>query len=72
MAKLYKVEMYILDANEEYKDFQDIRTNIENNTYDVDINTFNVKEANFEWDDNLKINHLDATVEDYREYFEEV
>mgnify|MGYP000966762727 CR=1 FL=1 len=68
MARLHKVEMYILDANEEYKNFQDIIDSLEYKT-DLNLNCFNHKETSFKWDDDLKINKLNATIEDYENYF---
>ena len=68
MAKLYKMEMYILDINEDHSDLEEIICSIESSV-DVNFITFNEKQVDVEWDDNLKINMYDATEKDFKEYF---
>lgn len=68
MAKLYKIEMYILDVNEKFDCLEEIIERAENST-DIHFNPFNVKVTYFEFEDNIPINFSDANVEDYREYF---
>lgn len=70
MAKLYKVEMYILDVNEKYDDLGSIMMDMENST-DVNFDYFNEQETDIEWDDNVKINNTNCTIEDYRKYFKQ-
>ena len=67
MAKLYKVEMYILDVNDEYGSAEEI---IENNCRQPSIfKTFNTQEVEIKWDDEIDINFKDCSVENYRRYF---
>lgn len=68
MSKLYKMEMYILDVNEQYSDLDEIICSAENST-DINLNCFNSKVSEFEWHDELTINKCNCTVEDYRKYF---
>ncbi|AXQ67714.1 hypothetical protein KIOSHI_37 [Bacillus phage Kioshi] len=71
MAKVYKVEMYIVDANGEY-DFASDEAMLEEIEHQVavrmDVMTHveSVKSSEeFEWDDDLRINYTGATKEDY-------
>lgn len=69
MAKLYKIEMYILDINEQYDNVEDIIIDCENNI-DVYFNCFNVEEKNIDWHDDIDINYYNnQTVDNYRKYF---
>lgn len=70
MAKLYKVEMYILDINETYEDICDI---CDDATYDMDLVKFepiNTQIRKIEWSDNIDLNKNTCTIETYRKYFE--
>ena len=72
MAKLYKVEMYIIDFNDEIMDVDDLKGMLEEFGFHnwIGIKIANIKESKeFEWSDDLKINKVDATVEDFEKYF---
>lgn len=72
MAKIYKVEMYIVDYNSEFEDTDHIHPYIEDWYGGVSTKVANTQESDeFEWEDDLKINKVDASVEDYEEYFKE-
>lgn len=70
MARLYKVEMYVLDINEDYYSFDDIMNDVENSV-EAGFTPFNIQEVEFEWDDNIDLNKMNAPLEVYRNYFEE-
>lgn len=70
MAKLYKIEMYILDTNEYYSSLDEIIENAEMGADEANFNCFNVKEKQVEWNDDIDINMGDSTVDVYRKYFE--
>ncbi|MDI3411830.1 hypothetical protein QKW52_22660 [Bacillus sonorensis] len=71
MAKVYKAEFYITDVNCKLQDIEDIKQGIEEAPafrWTI-VHVADVKESNeFEWDDDLKINHIEATTDDYEEY----
>ena len=69
MAKLYKVEMYILDVNEDYSNLEDAVSDM-GLTSDLNLNCFNVKEVDIEWHDNIDLNFYNCSVENFRKYFE--
>ena len=69
MAKLYKVEMYILDVNENYSTLEDAVSDMEL-TSDLNLNCFNEKVVDIEWEDNIDINFWSCSVENFRKYFE--
>ncbi|WPF70279.1 hypothetical protein BCVP_CDS0251 [Bacillus phage BC-VP] len=71
MAKVYKVEMYIVDANGDY-DYLDNEDMVEEIEHQVDVRmdvmsrVVSVESsAEFEWDDDLAVNKTNATTEDY-------
>lgn len=72
MAKVYKVEMYVVDANEEFGDVDHIKPYLEDWHRWVMTDVTGIQESDeFEWEDDLKINKVNASVEDYEEYFKE-
>ncbi|UXQ88895.1 hypothetical protein Thu_35 [Bacillus phage Thurquoise] len=71
MPKVYKVEMYIVDANGDY-DFLDNEEMVEEIKHQVDVRmdvmshvTSVQSSKEFEWDDDLSVNKTNATIEDY-------
>lgn len=71
MAKVYKVEMYIVDANGDY-DYLDNEDMVEEIEHQVDVRmdvmtrvTSVESSEEFEWDDDLAVNKTNATIEDY-------
>ena len=67
MAKLYKIEMYVLDVNEDYDKLDSIISRAECRT-GVNFNCFNTQETQFEWNDDIDLNH-DCGIEAFRKYF---
>lgn len=68
MANIHKLGLYIVDANGNYMDVEEIINIIESNT-DCECKVAYSDSKQFEWDDELKINYVDADAEDYEEYF---
>ncbi|MGZ9868215.1 hypothetical protein ACU3L3_07310 [Priestia endophytica] len=74
MVKIFKVGMYIMDVNEDIDDINGVKRLLGqiSERFDVDFKTATIKESEeFEWDDDLKINRIDATIADYEDYFKE-
>ncbi|MFS0905676.1 hypothetical protein AB3N02_21770 [Priestia aryabhattai] len=74
MAKVYRVTMFVSDANGDMQDAENLKEQLEQvaDRLDVFFDHIEVEESEeFEWDDDLKINKTNATVEDFEEYFEE-
>lgn len=72
MTKIYKAEFYITDFNDEYQGIDDVKGKVEESpTFRwALVHVSDIKESEeFEWDDDLKINNIAATTEDYEEYF---
>jgi hypothetical protein len=69
MAKLHKVEMYILDSADDYNSLEQIIDHTNDRSY-VQFNPFNSQTVEFEFDDEHPLNFNDAKVEDYRKMFE--
>lgn len=69
MAKIYKIEAYIVDANEKFTDGEDLLdTMIERTDCYYPISA-KYEEAEFEWDDDLAINSCNCTEADCEAYF---
>lgn len=73
MAKVYKVQIYISDYNDEIQDVDNLKTRLEDlgDRMWVGIKIADYKESKeFEWHDDLLINKTYAQVDDYEKYFE--
>lgn len=70
MAKVHKVEFYLTDVNDMYETGEELMTEIENKLYDgfIGCPTWKTSEE-FEWDDELAINKINCTKEDFEKYF---
>lgn len=69
MSKIYKIEAYIVDPNEYYADGEELFETMIDKTDCFCPTTIVYKEATFEWDDDLRINHGECTVSDCEEMF---
>ena len=72
MAKVYKATLYVTDYNEEYQDGEHLKLGLQEHLDDlwVGVDHLEIQESNeFEWDDELAINKVDASKEDYEVYF---
>ena len=67
MAKIHKVTAYIVDPNEEY-DKDKIEGVLDNYLNATNIEVKSSKD--FKWDDNLPINMVDCSVEEYKKYLD--
>jgi hypothetical protein len=73
MAKIYKATIYLTDANDNIE-FEDVISSLDylGSKLGVGVEVVNLKESEeFEWEDSLKINRLDSTVDDFEEYFKQ-
>ena len=50
--KFHKIEMYIIDYNDDYSTLEDIISDMELATNSI-INCFDTKEVNIEWHDDI-------------------
>ena len=69
MAKLHKVELYIIDVNDKYSNLNEIMCDIENST-DCSLVPFNAQEVEIDWHDEIDLNYSNCPIENYRNYFE--
>ena len=72
MARVMKLEVYVVDYSDEYQDVEhfggDLKELVGSKMW-VQVKLGEVKESEeFEWDDDLKINKTDSTIEDLEEY----
>lgn len=73
MAKVHKVVLYISDYNDRYQDEDDVKLAIEHfsDSEGVGIHIAEQKESEyFEFDDDLAVNKIKATTEDFEKYIE--
>lgn len=71
MAKIYKIEAYIVDVNEDFNDGEDLLDTMIDKTECYYPIPANYEEVEFEWDDDLVINSWNCTEADCAAYFEE-
>jgi hypothetical protein len=69
MAKLHKVEMYVLDINKQYGTLRDTIEHINDRLELVSLHPFNIQSVDFEWDDEHKLNYTNKTHEDFSAVF---
>lgn len=69
MAKLHKIEMYIVDINEHYGTLNDAIDYINDRLELVSLNPFNVQTVSLDWHDEHKLNKTNAIYGDYRGFF---
>jgi len=69
MAKLYKMEMYIIDVDDNFKKLDRIIYNA-NVFSSCSFVPFNAQEVEVNWHDDIDINLSNCPVENFREYFE--
>lgn len=73
MTKIYKVSFYATDINDEYYNNEHFLSHLKEQLWNLDapIDFLKIEESKeFEWDDDLKINKINATVEDFEKYFD--
>lgn len=69
MATLHKLELYLIDFDDNW---EVMKSSLESVADKADLSyeiASHEQSEEFEWDDDLKINKLDCTIEDYEEYF---
>lgn len=72
MAKIHKVELYLLDVNEDFDSLDDALVYMTNRKYAPDVHVINSESKEFEWDDDVIINGYDCSTEQYNNFFEEI
>ena len=75
MAKLYKMTMYICDLGGNLS-LEEMKANIDNVLSGISIHCVthysNEKEGpNIEWEDDIDLNRIDATTEQWENYFKD-
>lgn len=69
MAKLHKIEMYILDIDEHYGSLEETISHINDRLELVSLHPYKVKTVEFDWSDEHKLNYNDCVYEDYSGMF---
>lgn len=72
MAKIHKVELYLLDVNEDFDNVNDAIEYMANMKYSPSIRVVSSKSKEFEWDDDVIINRCSCSTEQYNNFFEEI
>lgn len=70
MARVYKVEMYLLDCND-FLEYGSMTSELEKALYRLDLSSkiHVLKKSDFfEFEDDLEINYVEATTEDFEVY----
>ena len=72
MARIHKVELYLLDVNEDFDSVYDIMAYMTNLKYAPSIHMASSESKEFEWDDDVIINRYNCSTEQYSSFFEEI
>lgn len=72
MAKIHKVEMYLVDINEDFETLHDALVYMTNGKYSPLLHLVTSESKEFEWDDNVIVNHCNCTNEQYNQFFEQL
>ena len=72
MAKIHKVELYLLDINEDFDDVDDIMVYMTYAKSAPSIHVVRSESKEFEWDDDVVINKWRCSTEQYNKFFEEI
>lgn len=71
MAKLFKIQAYIVDPNGEF-DTDELATIMEYGPYDIHLRHIEIDEADLgEWEDNHPLNYINCPEAEFEEYFKE-
>lgn len=70
MAKIFKIDGYVIGNNGNYDYTDSVDDELEKGLYDGSFCNFSTKTTKVEWYDDIDINSLDATKEDFEKYFE--
>lgn len=73
MAKLFKIEGYLCDANDDFYSEESLRNYFDNVLDRSDLfapTPFKIKMSkDFEWDDSIDLNYMSCTEKDCEKYF---
>ena len=72
MARIYKAEIYLTDTSDEIQDLNQLKNALKGlgDRLWVGVDIASVTESKeFEWEDDLKINKINSTIDDLEEYF---
>lgn len=72
MAKIHKVELYLLDVHEDFNNVDYLLDYMTNGKYAPSVHVINSESKKFEWDDDVIINRCGCSTEQYDKFFEEI
>jgi hypothetical protein len=70
MARIHKVEMYLVDIHEDFETLNDAIIYMTNRKYSPLLHLVTSESKEFEWDDDIIINSCHCTNEQYNQFFE--
>lgn len=70
MAYIHKAEIIFVDVNEEFETVNDIVNEIDNSDYLPNTKLISGETKEFEWDDDVIVNRIDATPKQCLEFFD--
>lgn len=69
MARVYKIETYIVDTCNDYKNAKSFMNRMMDRTDCFMVNPHYQTSKEFEWDDDIDLNYNDCTEEQCEKYF---
>lgn len=72
MAKIHKVEMYLLDIHEDFETIDDALVYMTAGKSAPSFHIISSESKNFKWEDDVIINYYKCTNEQYNQFFEQL
>ena len=72
VAKIHKVELYIVDINDDFNKLEDYMNYIENLKYAPMHKIISSESKSFEWDDYVVVNYTDSDEKDYENFYKNI
>ncbi len=69
MAKIHKVELFLVDVCDDFSDISAILDYLRNSKYAPNIHKIKAQTKEFEWSDDVSINKIDCDTEGYNNFF---
>lgn len=70
MAKIHKVELFLVDVNDDFSSVEEIIDYWQNRKYSPMIHKLKGQSKEFEWSDDVPINSINCDTEGYNKFFD--
>lgn len=70
MAKIHKIELFLVDVNDDFADVDEILDYLGNSRYSLNMHKVKEQSKEFEWSDDVLINSIYCDTEEYNKFFD--